>query len=341
MLFEAQPPTPLRVVDEQVAYLISDILDDDQARLPAMGTGNPLELPFPAAAKTGTTNDFRDNWTMGYTPSLAVGVWTGNTDNSEMIDISGLTGAAPLWNSYMQAVYSNFDLVARLGENGAQPPQEFVRPPGIVEKPLCALTSAVIGSEACEPAGSELFSEDAPLLPPTAIPDEPTVIWDKSDPAVWRVPAVPITPPPVEVAFEIVPEPDEDAPPPQLFCQLNEGTPAQALPPEALLQMFLEPPRNAESLKPAHEWAQANNLAILPTEPCTEDLLALSTGANQTAVWRITSPADGDTVSGVLPIVGTANFNPGDVQFYKIELGIPRRRRAVADAGGDARHTGG
>jgi membrane peptidoglycan carboxypeptidase len=73
-----------------------------------MGNDNPLALPFPAAAKTGTTNDFRDNWTMGYTPGLVVGVWTGNTDNSEMLNISGLTGAAPLWRDFMQAVYSDF-----------------------------------------------------------------------------------------------------------------------------------------------------------------------------------------------------------------------------------------
>jgi membrane peptidoglycan carboxypeptidase len=85
---------PPQVLDSRVAYLISDILDDDAARVPAMGRDNPLALPFPAAAKTGTTNDFRDNWTVGYTPGLAVGVWTGNTDNSEMINVSGLTGAA-------------------------------------------------------------------------------------------------------------------------------------------------------------------------------------------------------------------------------------------------------
>src|SRR5690606_40574795 len=94
VLYEYQPAEPQRVIDERVAYLISDILDDDRARLPAMGSPNPMELPFPAAAKTGTTNDFRDNWTMGYTPGLVIGVWTGNTDNSPMTNISGLEGAA-------------------------------------------------------------------------------------------------------------------------------------------------------------------------------------------------------------------------------------------------------
>jgi hypothetical protein len=87
--------------------------------------------------------------------------------------------------------------------------------------------------------------------------------------------------------------------------------------------VFLTPPRNTESLKGAHEWAQANTIAILPTAPCTEELLALSGGASQTAVWRITDPKNGDTVSGSTPIIGTASFDPSQVQFYKIELGIP------------------
>src|SRR5690606_35682525 len=110
VLYQYEAPPAEQVIDPRVAFLISDILDDDAARVPAMGQNNPLALPFPAAAKTGTTNDFRDNWTVGYTPGLAVGVWTGNTDNSEMIDVTGLTGAAPLWSAYMQAVYGNPDL---------------------------------------------------------------------------------------------------------------------------------------------------------------------------------------------------------------------------------------
>jgi hypothetical protein len=89
------------------------------------------------------------------------------------------------------------------------------------------------------------------------------------------------------------------------------------------MQVFLSPPRNEESLKAAHEWAQANNLAILPLEACNEELLALARDPNRVAIWRITEPKAGDTVNGVMPIVGTADFDPGFVEFYKIELGIP------------------
>ena len=323
VLYEYQPSEPQRVIDERVAYVISNILDDDQARIPAMGSPNPMELPFPAAAKTGTTNDFRDNWTMGYTPGLVVGVWTGNTDNSPMVHISGLEGAAPLWSSYMQGVYSNGGLVARLEINGQVPPSEFIRPLGLTERPLCALTSAAIGSIDCVPAGEELFLESG--LPSTPMPtvEGPAVFWEKLDPAVWRAVAMPLPPPTPEEIALIPPEQLEDQPPPQLFCHFAEGTALELLPPTAAPQVFLTPPRNAESLKPAHEWAQANNIAILPTATCTEEMLAESLGQGQTAVWRITSPADGDTVRGNVPIIGTASFDPAVVEFYKIELGIP------------------
>ena len=63
---------------------------------------------------------------------------------------------------------------------------------------------------------------------------------------------------------------------------------------------------------------------MVPTAVCNEELLALARDPNVPAIWRITSPKTGDAVSGVLPIVGTADFDPGVVQFYKIELGIPK-----------------
>jgi hypothetical protein len=320
LLIDQVPHTAVSVIDPRVAYLNSNILDDDEARVPAMGRSNPLALPFPAAAKTGTTNDFRDNWTMGYTPGLVVGVWTGNTDNSEMINISGLTGAAPLWSDYMQAVYTNYDLLETLKVNGAEPAADFVRPEGLEERPLCSLSSVTIGAVECAPAGSELFLvNNNPAAPATIDPN--LVAWEEIEPAVLRMPAVPLPPVPAEVLLGA--ELDEDAPPPQLFCHLAEGTDATLLPPDALPQIFLAPPRNPESVKAAHEWAQANNVALLPTAVCNEELLALARDPNRVAVYRISSPAQGEKVSGILPIMGTADFEPGVVQFYKIELGIP------------------
>jgi hypothetical protein len=309
-----------RVLDERVAYLISDILDDDAAREPAMGRDNPLALPFPAAAKTGTTNDFRDNWTVGYTPGLAVGVWTGNTDNSEMIDVSGLTGAAPLWSEFMQAVYTDPELLNTLTASGQLPQNEFVPPPALEQETLCAISSVTIGAESCAAGGTEWVLQTPPEAPQSFPDVESPVSWEEIEPAVDRVPAVPLPPLPVEVIADVG---DKDAPPPQLFCHFAQGTDAALLPPDTAPQIFLSPPRNPESLKAAHEWAQERTLAILPLESCNEELLSLARDPNRVAVWRITEPKAGDTVSGVLPIVGTADFDPDVVQFYKIELGIP------------------
>lgn len=319
LLYEFQPPVATLTLDPRVAFLISDILDDDAARVPAMGAQNPLALPFPAAAKTGTTNDYRDNWTVGYTPGLAVGVWTGNTDNSPMRNISGLTGAAPLWGDFMTAVYANPALVEALNVNDAPPAATFTPPAGLEKRPLCALSSVTLGAADCQPGGEEWYLAAAQPAPPPPALDG--VRWERVETAVYRIPAVPLPPTPPEALLVI--NPDDKQPPPQLFCHLAEGLDLALLPPEALPQLFLTPPRNPESLKAAHEWAQANNVAILPTAVCNDELLALAQTPTGSVVWRISSPTHGETVSGVLPIIGTASFDPAEVQFYKIELGIP------------------
>jgi hypothetical protein len=322
VLFEYQPPEPTTAVDPRVAFLISDILDDDEARVPAMGRDNPLAVPFSAAAKTGTTNDFRDNWTVGYTPGLVVGVWTGNTDNSEMIDISGLTGAAPLWSEFIQAVYGNYELLESLKVDGAEPTAEFTPPEGLEQRSICnSLNSVTVGATECDLSQSDWFLQEEESAQPTPTSPEEVVTWQKIDPAVWRVPAVPLPPPPVEA--QQVNEATEEALPPPLFCHFNAGIEATLLPPEALPQLFLAPPRNEESLKAAHEWARDNGVAVLPAQTCDEETLAIAHDPDTPAVWRITEPKAGDAVSGVMPIVGTADFDPAVVQFYKIELGIP------------------
>ena len=77
-----------RVLDERVAYIITDILADNNARAATFGFNSILQIGRPAAVKTGTTTDYRDNWTMGYTPELVTGVWVGNADNSAMVNPS-------------------------------------------------------------------------------------------------------------------------------------------------------------------------------------------------------------------------------------------------------------
>lgn len=93
-------PTEKRVIDRAVAFLISSILSDNTARSEVFG--NALTISRPAAVKTGTTEDWRDAVTIGYTPSLVVGVWVGNNDNTPMDSIAGSLGAAPIWRQIME-----------------------------------------------------------------------------------------------------------------------------------------------------------------------------------------------------------------------------------------------
>lgn len=95
--------SPKEVMDINVTKAITDIMSDNSARAYVFGTNNPLVLSRPAAAKTGTTDEFRDAWTVGFTPNLAAGVWVGNNDNTPMRRGSdGIYAAAPLWHDYME-----------------------------------------------------------------------------------------------------------------------------------------------------------------------------------------------------------------------------------------------
>ena len=90
-----------RLLGENESWLIADILSDNQAREMAFGSWSVLRLPFKCAVKTGTSSTFRDNWTLGYTPEFTVGVWVGNFDNTPMQDVSGVTGAGPIFRDVM------------------------------------------------------------------------------------------------------------------------------------------------------------------------------------------------------------------------------------------------
>jgi membrane peptidoglycan carboxypeptidase len=146
VLYHWQQQAGQQVVDERVAWLISDILGDNDARTPGMGAHSVLQIGRPAAVKTGTTTDFRDNWTVGYTPDLAVGVWVGNADNSPMVNVSGVSGAGPLWHDFMRWVLKG------------QPERDFARPDGLTRLEVCAL-SGQLPSEACAYRRLEWFIE--------------------------------------------------------------------------------------------------------------------------------------------------------------------------------------
>ncbi|MDP4000465.1 MAG: penicillin-binding protein 1C [bacterium] len=97
-------PEKKKVVDPGLAFILTEWLSDNRARSSGFGSNSILNFPRPAAVKTGTTNNYKDNWTIGYTPQRVVGVWVGNSDGTPMTGISGVQGAAPIWNALLQRV---------------------------------------------------------------------------------------------------------------------------------------------------------------------------------------------------------------------------------------------
>ncbi len=125
---DIEAPESEQVIDPAYAYIVSDILSDNQARTSAFGYGSKLEIPgYKVAVKTGTTDSKKDNWTIGYTPDYLVVVWVGNNDGRPMNPYltSGVTGAAPIWNRVMQYL---------LDEKGKKKKDWYERPSNIVMK---------------------------------------------------------------------------------------------------------------------------------------------------------------------------------------------------------------
>ena len=144
VLYEFKQPETQQIVTPQLSYLMSDILSDNSARTPGFGSNSVLKLSRPAAVKTGTTSDWRDNWTIGYTPDFAVGVWVGNADNAEMEHISGVSGAGPIWHDVMEKIHQTI------------PVHPFIEPPGMARVEVCA-TSGLLPTPFCPERVKELF----------------------------------------------------------------------------------------------------------------------------------------------------------------------------------------
>jgi len=124
-------PTNSRAISTQTSYILSSVLSDNTARSELFGSSLNLIGNRPAAVKTGTTEDYRDAWTIGYTPSLTIGVWIGNNDNSPMSKVAGSSGAAPIWKSLMQQL-----LVGT-------PVEQFATPTGLTSRSICRANGAL------------------------------------------------------------------------------------------------------------------------------------------------------------------------------------------------------
>lgn len=325
-----------QVIDEGIAYIITDFLDDDKARIPAMGRGSALEQPFPAAAKTGTTNDFRDNLTIGYTPSLVVGVWIGNTDGRVMQDSSGLFGAAPLWSSVLNNILSTETLAPTLAlADGSPPPAEFTRPSHVIDQEVCLPQGS--GGTQCTVSRTELFLAQGTGHGIARLPYVPDM---SSVPGTWQLRVLPLS---ASAAQNINLPPLENgyAPPKPSTCVVSRPLEGSQL------RLLLPVPPHYDDEVIARLWAKQNGYhsRIAPPVACpvavTDGLKSVQVNTNtgfsnsgntagsssaaapasnnSSGGAYISSPSAGASVSGSVQIIGTANAT--DMSYYKLEIG--------------------
>ncbi len=173
-----------RVAPAADAYLITSILSDNNARQMEFGLTSPLLLDHEAAAKTGTTNSFTDNWTVGYTPQLVTGVWVGNADYSAMVGSTGITGAAPIWHDFMEQAFQTLNL----------PNVNFTEPPGITTGSECR--EANTPNPILSSSSTDIYSGNTPpycSVPTVAgVDDQGTTPYQPYQPPVTYQPATPV-----------------------------------------------------------------------------------------------------------------------------------------------------
>jgi penicillin-binding protein 1C len=220
-----------RLVSPRTAFWITDILSDDDARAYVFGRGGSLEFPFPVAAKTGTSQAYHDNWAIGYTASVTVGVWVGNFDRRPLIGSSGVAGAGPIFHAVMLAateVAGHTSQVTRRESQVASPEPATVAPPEQTTKQrICAL-SGMAASPWCPMHVEEWIASDggdADRLCTWHVPTEDGVAvrwpseylaWARAEQLLDRV-----TPLPTAVRASGLPARAAVAPTPALFRVVN------------------------------------------------------------------------------------------------------------------------
>lgn len=174
------------VISDETAFLISSILSDNNARTEVFG--GALTISRPAAVKTGTTNDYRDALTIGYTPGIVVGVWVGNNDNSEMDNVAGSLGAAPIWRQVIENILRGTPL------------QPFIKPASIVKVAPCIspIPTGDTTTPASSPSAEEFFIRGTePEACPTPVPSPTNEPSETPTPTPTNEPTP--TPAPTEV----------------------------------------------------------------------------------------------------------------------------------------------
>ncbi len=328
-----KPAYGKQAVDPRIAFIISDILADNNARSTAMGGNSPLNTgALGASVKTGTTNDVKDNWTVGYTRNVAVGVWVGNSNGDPMVNSSGLTGAAPIWNSVVNTIYGNQALLQQdFSVNGQLQPDQQQSPGGISRREICDVRRLREPATDCarinewfldgpagipDPDGNLVF----PPAPQPAQQNPNGVQLTEVSPGVFQVLAFRLAP---EIAslIQFQPVAGQQPPPTPLYCQVPNELASSAAGAQA--QLFIAPPPVPDDAVAAENYARNNGLAFLPTITCEPTLLQGGGSGGYGPVVTtaiITSPQPGQVLSGETPIFGTVQFTADQGKFYKVEV---------------------
>ncbi|MEM8859276.1 MAG: transglycosylase domain-containing protein [Chloroflexota bacterium] len=244
-----------QVIDPAIAWLMSDMLNDNRARTPSMGGNSVLQRRYPVAVKTGTSNDFRDNLTIGYTPNVVVGVWMGNSDSRLMSNTSGLTGTGPLWASIMDQLQLNESYRETLMVGGLNMPTEFVRPGTVIDTEICLPRGS--GGTNCTSKRTEPVVANAPSK---AIARFSYIPNSSSQPGAWTLNVMSL---PAEEAANIS-QPaiaDDIEPPTPKMCVVNGQRDGSQT------RLYLRPPPHYDDEVRARLWANQNGYSGLMAPP--------------------------------------------------------------------------
>jgi membrane peptidoglycan carboxypeptidase len=334
----------MQMLDPRIAFFISDVLGDNSSRTPAMGSNSDLYTPgIATSVKTGTTNDVKDNWTVGYTRNVAIGVWVGNNNGDPMVNSSGLTGAAPIWNRVMTTIYNDGNLLGEFAVNGQLQNDQRQAPAGMSQRQICNVRAMQDPTTACPSMIVEWFLDSPAGLPdgagglyyppPTNAPAPPipasgSYVQEYS-PGVFRTVVFPLDSA-VANAIQFNVAPGQRPPPPPRYCRV----PVELIgtTPGIQEQLFIVPPSIPEDAIEAEEYARSHNLAFLPTIDCSPGLLTAAPvssefpdpGGGTFPATRfaamITSPTANQFISGPTAIMGTADFPSDQAQYYVFEI---------------------
>lgn len=321
-------------LDPRIAYLLTDMLGDNQARSATMGARSPLRTDgIFSAVKTGTTDDVKDNWTVGYTRNVAVGVWVGNNDGRPMVNTSGLTGAAPIWNAVLRGIYGNQRLLSAFAKSGQLLPEQSPPPAGITLRQICDLRRLTDPSPRCPATVNEWFLDG-----PAGIPDADGVLryaellerrtpvpvqgsaLHRVSPGIFQTLALPL-PPQIAATIRFQVAPGEEQPLPPKYCRVPVPDAQAALAAGAQNLWFIEGPSTSPGdVIEAERYAREANLALLPSIDCLPSFYRPRPTGDVGALLRIQQPSNGQSVKRALPIIGTAQFSGDQGDYYHMYI---------------------